>query len=107
MQQENPDNGSEQTDIAALSESAIRQYRDGHLAAARVLCERIIERQERPDIVLMLGNIAHELGEFESAAARYRQFLALMPKHSKTHYNLGLVLFKQTKSGFSVCSLQH
>ncbi len=95
MQKEDSDNKSVESDIAALSNLALRHYQEGNLRQAQSACHRILSEQQRPDAILILGKIAHEQGEFQTAVERYQQFLELIPDHAQTQFNLGLVLKEQ------------
>lgn len=79
-------------EIASWSYMAQQHYRNGRLQQAKEQCLRILAKDQRVDTILMLGMIAHEQKDFESAAAHYEHFLRLQPEHARTHYHLGLVL---------------
>ena len=92
MQIKNSDDNSVDKDIAALSDLALQHYQGGRLRQAQDECLRILRKQQRPDAILILGNIAHEQREFKVAIERYQQFLRLVPDHDQTQFNLGIVL---------------
>ncbi len=94
MQQENSNDNSIDKDVAALSDMALQHYQEGHLQQAKDVCQRILRKQKRPDVILILAKIAHEQRDFKVAVERYQQFLGTIPNHAPTHYNLGLVLNK-------------
>ncbi len=92
MSQEDSSDNTEDKDIAALFEKALLHYRDGNLQQAQDECLRILRKQRRPDVILILAKIAHEQREFEIAVERYQQFLEIMPSHEQTHLHLAAVL---------------
>jgi len=89
MQQENSNDKSLDKDIAALSDMAVQHYQKGHLQQAQDVCQRILRKQQRPDAILILANIAHEQRNFDVAAERYQQFLSLIPNNAAVRSHLG------------------
>lgn len=81
-------------DIASLSYMAQQHYRNGRLQRAREACQRILEKEQHADAILLLGMIAHEQKAFETAAQYYDDFLRLEPEHARAHYYYGLVLIQ-------------
>ncbi len=71
---------------------ALQHYREGRLQQAQDVCLGILQKQTRPDALLILAKIAHEQREFEVAVKRYQQFLTIIPNHEQTHLHLGVVL---------------
>ncbi len=92
MQHRETNDKSVATDVAALSSMAMDHFKKGRLQQAKEVCQQILRKKQRPDVILILGMIAHEQREFEAAVERYKQFLGLMPNHKKTHFKMGLVL---------------
>jgi len=92
MRPDDDSNNAAEKDIAALSNMALQHYQEGNLKQARDDCQRILRVQPRPDAILILAKIAHELRDFEEAAKRYSQFLEIVPNHEQTHYYLGAAL---------------
>jgi len=92
MQQTDSDESSVDEGTAELFQKGLQHYKEGRLQQAQDFCQRIVQKQQYPDALLILGMIAHQQGEFEVAVERYQQFLDLKPNHAQTHYNLGLVL---------------
>lgn len=92
MQPERDDDKSLETDIAALSEAALTQYRQGQLRKARELCHRVLRKQQRPAALLILAKIAHNQREYGEAIERYEQFLAMVPGHATSHFDFGTAL---------------
>ncbi len=92
MPKKNTDDDSEEKDIAALSESVVQHYQECNLKQAQDDCQQILQKQQRPDAILILAKIAHEQREFDVAVERYEQLLNIVPNHEQTHYYLGLVL---------------
>lgn len=88
------DQPSPDDDIASLSYMAQQHYRNGRLQRARETCQRILEMEQRADAILLLGMIAHEQKDFESAGQHYEDFLRLEPEHARAHYYRGLVLIQ-------------
>ncbi len=80
--------------IAELFRKGLQHYKEGRLEQAQDFCQRIVQKQQYPDALIILGMIAHQQGEFQAAVERYQQFLSVKPDHAQTHYNLGLVLEK-------------
>ena len=94
MQQEDSDNKSVESDIAALSNLALRHYQEGDLQQAQDTCNRILRKQQRPDAILILGKIAHEQRKFKAAIERYQQFLELIPDHAQTQISMDNHIFR-------------
>jgi len=92
MQQTDTNDNSIDDGIAELFREGLQYYKEGRLQQAQDVCQRIVQKQQYPDALLILGMIAHQQGEFKVAVERYQQFLSLKPDHAQTHYNLGLVL---------------
>ena len=80
------------TEIASLAYLASHHYRSGRLQQAKDACQRILSRQEHPEAVLLLGMIAHEQRDLETAVRHYDRFLESSPDHARTHYHIGLAL---------------
>ena len=79
-------------EIASLAYLASHHYRNGRLRQAKEACRRILETHQHPDTILLLGMIAHEQRDLETAVDHYGRFLDLEPNHARTHYHLGLAL---------------
>ncbi len=92
MPHKDTNDNSVDTEVAGLTSMAMGHFRNGRLQQAKEVCQQILRKRQRPDVILILGMIAHEQKEFELAVERYQQFLGLMPNHKKTHFKLGLVL---------------
>jgi len=80
------------SDVAEMFREGLQHYKEGRLRQAQDICQRIPQKRQHPDALLILGMIAHQKSEFELAVERYQQFLGIKPDHAQTHYNLGLVL---------------
>jgi len=102
MQKKNINNNSEDKDVAALADMALRHYQEGDLQQAQDDCQRILREQQRPDAILILAKIAHEQGEFQVAVERYQQFLRIIPNHGQTYFNLGLVFEELGHTGRAI-----
>ena len=100
----NGDQPSPDNNIAALSYMAQQHYRNGRLQRAREACQRILERERRGDAILLLGMIAHEQKDFETASRHYQDLLRLEPEHPRAHYYHGLVL---TQLGRAEAAVEH
>ena len=85
MSKEKPNNRLDDNDIAARCDVALQLYRDGHLQQAQDECLRVLRKQQRPDVILILAKIAHEQRDFKAAVERYQQFLKLVPDHEQTY----------------------
>ena len=81
-------------EIASWSYMAQQHYRNGRLQQAKEECRRVLAKEQRADAILMLGMIAHEQKDFESAGQHYEDFLRLDPEHARAHYYQGLVLIQ-------------
>ena len=92
MQQTDTNDNSVDEGAAELFRKGLQHYKEGRLQQAQDVCQRIVQKQQYPDALLILGMISHQQGEFEVAVERYQQFLGLKSNHAQTHYNLGLVL---------------
>ena len=79
-------------DIADLFREGLHHYQEGRLHKAQDICQRILQKRQHPDALLILAMIAHQKSESKLAVERYQQFLGIKPDHAQTHYNLGLVL---------------
>jgi len=82
------------SDSAALSHKALQHFNEGRLQQAQDICQCILQKQQHPGAILILGWIAHQQRELDVAVERYQQYLALRPKDAEAHYTLGLV-FKE------------
>ncbi|MCY3821612.1 MAG: sulfotransferase [Gammaproteobacteria bacterium] len=100
------DQPSPDDDIASLSYMAQQHYRNGRLQRAREACQRILEKEQRADAILLLGMIAHEQKAFETAAQHYEDFLRLEPEHARAHYYHGLSLIQLGQAEAAVEHLQ-
>ena len=89
---ERDDRRRRERDVASRSYMAQQHYRNGRLQQAKEECQRILAQEQRADAILMLGMIAHEQKDFETARGHYDNFLGLEPEHARAHYHLGLVL---------------
>ena len=63
MQQKNTDENSVNGDIAELFSKGLQHYKEGRLQQAQDFCQRIVQKQQFPDALLILGMIAHQQGE--------------------------------------------
>ena len=86
------DHPSPDDDIAAWSYMAQQHYRNGRLRQAKAECQRILAKAQSADAILLLGRIAHEQKDFETAAQHYEDFLRLEAEHARAHYFRGLAL---------------
>ncbi len=100
------DQPSPDDDIASLSYMAQQHYRNGRLQRARETCQRILEKEQRADAILLLGMIAHEQRAFETAAQHYEDFLRLEPEHARAHYYSGLSLIQLGQAEAAIEHLQ-
>jgi len=92
MQQEKAFDSAIDKDIGVLFRKGLQHYKEGHLQQAQDVCQRLLQKRQHPDALLILGMIAHQQRKFDVAVERYQQFLGIKPNHAQTHYNLGLVL---------------
>ena len=92
MQQKNTNVHSVNEDSAALSRTALQHFKEGRLEQARDVCQHILQKQQYPGAILILGWIAHQQHELDVAVERYQQYLGIKPKDAEAHYTLGLVL---------------
>jgi len=104
MQPDHHDEISDETDVAALSEIALDLYKNGALRKARKVCERILQKEQRPAAVLILAKVAHRQGKLEEAIEGYEQFLRMFPEHEDTHFHLGVALDER---GRTECAIEH
>ncbi len=81
-------------DSAALSQKALQHFKEGRLQQAQDECLALLQNQQHPGAILILGWIAHQQRELDVAVKRYQQYLGLRPKDAEAHYTLGLV-FKE------------
>ena len=73
-------------------EAAIRHYQAGRWPEAERLYGEILKiDSENPDILLLLGTMAHQAGENDLAARLITKAVALKPAHPEAHNNLGNV----------------
>jgi len=94
------DSGDE--DIAELFRMGSQHYKNGRLPQAQEICQRILQKQQHPSAILILGMIAHQQREFEVAVERYHEFLNVKPNHAQAHYQLGLALNKLGRTELAI-----
>ena len=94
MQQRNTDDYSVNEGSAALSRKALQHFKEGRLQQAQDVCQLILQKQQHPGAILILGWIAHQQREFEVAGERYQQYLGVRPRDAEARYTLGLA-FKE------------
>ena len=94
------------TEVASLAYLARHHYRSGRLQQAKDACRRILDRQQHAEAILLLGMIAHEQRDLETAAEHYGRFLELEPSHARTHYHLGLALHQLDRTDLAVGHLR-
>jgi len=92
MRTEKDDDKSVETDVEALSETALELYQEGRLRQARRVCEDILRIEQRPAAVLILAQVAHKQAKLGEAIEGYEQFLRMFPEHAASHFHLGLAL---------------
>ncbi len=54
-------------DIAALTHMAVQHFKEGHLQQAQDECLRILQKQQHPGAILILGWIAHQQRQLDVA----------------------------------------
>jgi len=91
-------------DIAELFRTGLQHYKEGRLEQAQDVCQHILEKQQHADSLHVLGMIAHQQREYETAVECYQQFLKLKPDHAQIHYNLGVVL---NELGDTAIAIEH
>ena len=70
MQHRETNDKSVVADVAALSSMAMDHFKKGRLHQAKEVCQQILRKKQRPDVILILGMIAHEQREVEAAVER-------------------------------------
>ena len=78
-------------DSATLSREALQHFKEGRLQRAQGICQQILRKRQYPGALLILGWIAHQQREFETAVEHYQQYLGFKPDDAEVHYTLGLV----------------
>ncbi|MBS1214314.1 MAG: hypothetical protein H6R26_2931, partial [Proteobacteria bacterium] len=77
-------------------EAALEFYRQGRLAEARLLYERILEVEpDNPDALHFFGLLRHQLGARSEGIALLRGAVAAAPKYAAAHSNLGNMLLEE------------
>ena len=102
----NDSNPPTDPEIASLAYMAQHHYKSGRLRQAKQACQRILTKRPRADAILMLGMIAHEQRDLETAVEHYGRFLELEPQHARTHYHQGLALNQLGRTELAVRHLQ-
>ena len=102
MQQEFTDENSVNEDAEALSRVALQHFKDGQLQQAQDICKGILQKQQHPGALLILGWVAHQHRELDVAVGRYEQYLAIKPKDAEARYTLGLVLEELGRSELAI-----
>ena len=91
MQQKSSDENPVNEDSEALSRKALQHFKEGQLEQAQDICNDILQKQQYPGALLILGWVAHQQREFDAAVERYQQYLAIKPGDAEARYTLGLV----------------
>ncbi len=86
MHQEYTNDNSVDGGIAELFREGLQYYKEGRLQQAQDVCQRIVQKQQYPDALLILGMIAHQQSEFKVAVERYQQYLRIKPNHAQTDH---------------------
>ena len=94
------------TEVASLAYLAQHHYRNGRLQQAKDACRRILDGRQHAEAILILGMIAHEQRDLETAVEHYGRFLELEPDHARAHYHLGLALQQLGRTDLAVRHLQ-
>ena len=102
MQQEFTDDNSVNEDAEALSRVALQHFKDGQLQQAQDVCNGILQKQQHPGALLILGWVAHQQRELDVAVGRYEQYLAIKPKDAEARYTLGLVFEELGRSELAI-----
>ncbi len=102
MQKKKTFDDSVDEDIAELFRKGSEHYKEGRLPEAQDICQRILQKQQHPSAILILGMIAYQQREFEVAVERYQEFLEVNPNHAQAHYQLGLALNKLGRTELAI-----
>lgn len=83
----------------AKKQQALGMLQAGQVAEARVLLEKVCQKDRRDsEALFMLGVANGMLGEHTAAEQAFRQILKLFPRHPDANNNLGLSLESQGRS---------
>jgi len=102
MQKKKTRDDSVDEEIAVLFRKGSEHYKEGRLPQAQDICQRILQKQQHPSAILILGMIAYQQREFEVAVERYHEFLEVKPNHAQAHYQLGLALNKLGRTELAI-----
>ncbi|MHA7062752.1 tetratricopeptide repeat protein [Azospirillum argentinense] len=92
-----PQGGAEDPDT--LLETAAAHHRDGRLAEAAPLYERVLKaRADHPVALHLSGLLAHQSGDSVAGAARIRRALDVLPAYGAAQSSLGSVLLALGKA---------
>ncbi|WP_247877326.1 tetratricopeptide repeat protein [Azospirillum brasilense] len=88
-----PPSGGLPVDPDTLLETAAAHHRDGRLAEAAPLYERVLTaRADHPVALHLSGLLAHQSGDSVGGAARIARALEVLPAYGAAHSSLGSVL---------------
>ena len=102
MQKKKTFDDSVDEELAELFRKGSEHYKEGRLPEAQDICQRILQKQQHPSAILILGMIAYQQREFEVAVERYQEFLEVNPNHAQAHYQLGLALNKLGRTELAI-----
>ena len=85
--------GTHDVSLATIFDQALEHHRDGRVAEAEQGYRQILDADpNHADSLHLLGMLAYEAGDCETAMERIRRAIAIHPRASSYHLNLGNVL---------------
>ncbi len=76
--------------LPAELKAAVRLHQAGKVQDAARVCRQFLQQQDHPEGWHMLGLMAHQNRDFETAIAHYQKVLAINPHHHDTCNNLAV-----------------
>ncbi|MGR0188315.1 tetratricopeptide repeat protein [Azospirillum aestuarii] len=99
-----PPPGDVACDPDALLDTAAAHHRDGRLAEAAPLYERVLTaRADHPVALHLSGLLAHQSGDSDAGAARITRALDALPTYGAAQSSLGTVLLALGRAPEAVC----
>lgn len=102
----NVPDGCAQT-VENLFSRALQLHRAGRLPDALVCYQHALQDGLRPDILLNMGALLHDLGQYSEALDAYQRALELAPHSAQTYHNRGNTLLALDRCNEAIESYRH